>query len=278
MALNALIIWLLYLSAVINAGVAGCCTGLALSLPGTLVFICLSYHTRLNILYCKICTMLGWCLFFNCDNWRWFCFSLLFFSFPYFRFLCSLGAPQALLQSCLTFGAFSFIIEGLNKQQTALAQPFRTSVNNVHDGVLPPLALPLPIELKESFLSFYRSVRKWEPKCWCIKLTNNLCFSLSLLKLDKLNRSAFNFFFLDCNTYLLALTTYKEAYSLFVILNVWKLKRLSMYTLFTVFIICRMDLLTKSMCLDYKAGFGFWIMIPHFMEGGRVSTNKYPKI
>ncbi|XP_010917699.2 LOW QUALITY PROTEIN: chloroplastic import inner membrane translocase subunit TIM22-2 [Elaeis guineensis] len=52
---------------VINAGVAGCCTGLALSFP---------------------------------------------------------GAPQALLQSCLTFGAFSCIIEGLNKQQPALAFPF----------------------------------------------------------------------------------------------------------------------------------------------------------
>ncbi|KAL0353538.1 UNVERIFIED_CONTAM: Chloroplastic import inner membrane translocase subunit TIM22-2 [Sesamum angustifolium] len=85
---------------VINAGVAGCCTGLALSFP---------------------------------------------------------GAPQALLQSCLTFGAFSFIIEGLNKQQPALAQPFSLRVNRQHYGVLPPLALPLPTELKESFSSFCRS-------------------------------------------------------------------------------------------------------------------------
>ncbi|KAH6768066.1 Mitochondrial import inner membrane translocase subunit Tim17/Tim22/Tim23 family protein [Perilla frutescens var. frutescens] len=84
---------------VLNAGVAGCCTGLALSFP---------------------------------------------------------GAPQALLQSCLTFGAFSFIIEGLNKQQPALAEPFSTRVNRQ----LPPLALPLPNELKESFASFYRSIRK----------------------------------------------------------------------------------------------------------------------
>ncbi|KAI3456847.1 hypothetical protein Pfo_013510 [Paulownia fortunei] len=88
---------------VINAGVAGCCTGLALSFP---------------------------------------------------------GAPQALLQSCLTFGAFSFIIEGLNKQQPALAQPFSMRVNRQHYGVLPPLALPLPNELKESFSSFYRSIGK----------------------------------------------------------------------------------------------------------------------
>ncbi|PIN24483.1 Mitochondrial import inner membrane translocase, subunit TIM17 [Handroanthus impetiginosus] len=88
---------------VINAGVAGCCTGLALSFP---------------------------------------------------------GAPQALLQSCVTFGAFSFIIEGLNKQQPALAQPFSTRVNRQHCGVLPPLALPLPNELKESFASFCRSIKK----------------------------------------------------------------------------------------------------------------------
>ncbi|GFP83649.1 mitochondrial import inner membrane translocase subunit tim22-2 [Phtheirospermum japonicum] len=87
---------------VINAGVAGCCTGLALSFP---------------------------------------------------------GAPQALLQSCLTFGAFSFIIEGLNKQQPALASPFSMSVSKEH-GLLPPLALPLPNELKESFSSFCRSIRK----------------------------------------------------------------------------------------------------------------------
>ncbi|KAL8462352.1 hypothetical protein ACS0TY_033408 [Phlomoides rotata] len=90
---------------VINAGVAGCCTGLALSFP---------------------------------------------------------GAPQALLQSCVTFGAFSFIIEGLNKQQAALAQPFSTRVNQHHSGLLPPLAmaLPLPSELKESFSSFCQSIRK----------------------------------------------------------------------------------------------------------------------
>ncbi|KAL7088028.1 hypothetical protein ACP275_13G104800 [Erythranthe tilingii] len=87
---------------VINAGVAGCCTGLALSIP---------------------------------------------------------GAPQALLQSCLTFGAFSFIIEGLNKQQPALAQPFTVRVNtSQHFGALHPLALPLPNELKDSFSSFYRSI------------------------------------------------------------------------------------------------------------------------
>lgn len=89
---------------VFNAGVAGCCTGLALSFP---------------------------------------------------------GAPQALLQSCITFGAFSFIIEGLNKQQPALAHSFSSRTKRSHySGVFPPLTLPLPNELKESFSSFCESIRK----------------------------------------------------------------------------------------------------------------------
>ncbi|KAL6975230.1 hypothetical protein U1Q18_024025 [Sarracenia purpurea var. burkii] len=87
---------------VINAGVAGCCTGLALSFP---------------------------------------------------------GAPQALLQSCLTFGAFSFVIEGLNKQQPALALPSSTRINS-HFTLLPPLAFPLPDEFKDSFSFFCKSIRK----------------------------------------------------------------------------------------------------------------------
>lgn len=86
---------------VINAGVAGCCTGLALSFP---------------------------------------------------------GAPQALLQSCLTFGAFSCIMEGLNKQQPALALPspaFKEDINGPLN-VLPPFTLPLPVV--EGFSSFCKSL------------------------------------------------------------------------------------------------------------------------
>ncbi|XP_039055364.1 chloroplastic import inner membrane translocase subunit TIM22-2-like [Hibiscus syriacus] len=92
---------------VINAGVAGCSTGLALSFP---------------------------------------------------------GASQALLQSCLTFGAFSFIVEGLNKQQPALAHSF--SIGNKsghHKGPRPllfPLSLPIPDELRGAFSSFYKSLVK----------------------------------------------------------------------------------------------------------------------
>ncbi|THU72305.1 hypothetical protein C4D60_Mb04t10700 [Musa balbisiana] len=90
---------------VINAGVAGCCTGLALSFP---------------------------------------------------------GAPHALLQSCLTFGAFSFIMEGLNKQQTALAKSFASGNGGVDSpkNVLPPFTLPLPPSVMEGFSSFCRCLSK----------------------------------------------------------------------------------------------------------------------
>ncbi|XP_042389508.1 mitochondrial import inner membrane translocase subunit TIM22-3-like [Zingiber officinale] len=93
---------------VINAGVAGCCTGLALSFP---------------------------------------------------------GAPQALMQSCLTFGVFSFIMEGLNKQQPALA----LSLASYNDGdnrmkspmnVLPPFTLPLPPNLMKGFSTFCKCLSK----------------------------------------------------------------------------------------------------------------------
>ncbi|KAK8923948.1 Mitochondrial import inner membrane translocase subunit TIM22-3 [Platanthera zijinensis] len=84
---------------VINAGVAGCCTGLALSFP---------------------------------------------------------GAPQALLQSCVTFGAFSCIMEGLNKQQPALAVTPSTTDGPIN--VLPPFTLPLPV--LEGFSSLCKSLPK----------------------------------------------------------------------------------------------------------------------
>ncbi|XP_042424820.1 chloroplastic import inner membrane translocase subunit TIM22-2-like [Zingiber officinale] len=93
---------------VINAGVAGCCTGLALSFP---------------------------------------------------------GAPQALVQSCLTFGAFSFIMEGLNKQHTALAQSLSSGnegENTVKNpmNVLPPFTLPLPPNVMVGFSTFCKSLPK----------------------------------------------------------------------------------------------------------------------
>ncbi|KAM7278890.1 hypothetical protein ACFE04_006024 [Oxalis oulophora] len=92
---------------IINSGVAGCCTGLALSFP---------------------------------------------------------GAPQVLLQSCLTFGAFSFIMDGLNKHQTAMAQTISmTDFSGHRSGPLPlalPLSVALPEEMKEAFSSFCKSLKK----------------------------------------------------------------------------------------------------------------------
>ncbi|KAL6842027.1 hypothetical protein ACP4OV_028006 [Aristida adscensionis] len=84
----------------INAGVAGCCTGLALSFP---------------------------------------------------------GAPQTLIQSCLTFGTFSYIIEKLNRQEPALALPPATGVKDLKgpaQSVLPPFTLPLPHNGMEEFSKF----------------------------------------------------------------------------------------------------------------------------
>ncbi|KAI7737371.1 hypothetical protein M8C21_020318 [Ambrosia artemisiifolia] len=76
------------------------------------------------------------------------------------------GAPQALLQSCITFGAFSFIIEGLNKQQPALARSFSSrSTRSQQDlGILPSLSFPLPNELKDSFSSFCKAIDQTSKK------------------------------------------------------------------------------------------------------------------
>lgn len=75
------------------------------------------------------------------------------------------GAPQALLQSCLTFGAFSFIVEGLNKRQSALAHPISSKTSVHYPSVPPPplplsLQLPLPHELQGAFSSFYKSLQQ----------------------------------------------------------------------------------------------------------------------
>ncbi|MCL7034172.1 hypothetical protein MKW94_008689 [Papaver nudicaule] len=85
-----------------NAGVAGCCTGLALSFPGT---------------------------------------------------------PQTLLQSCVTFGAFSYVMEYFNKPQRAMALSFPDSKTRRSD-VLAPLTLALPNELKDGFSYFCQSLQK----------------------------------------------------------------------------------------------------------------------
>lgn len=70
----------------------------------------------------------------------------------------SAGAPSALLQSCLTFGAFSFIIEGMNKQQPAMAHQVSLRNTSAHGNPLSSLACPLPKELMAAFTSFSESL------------------------------------------------------------------------------------------------------------------------
>lgn len=111
-----------------------------------------------------------WCLSIHPRNEE-FVYHMIYDFIIYARILSKLkaivlaGAPQALLQSCLTFGAFSFILEGMNKQQPALALPSTTMISSSSSRqhlhhVLPPLAIPLPNELKESFSFFCQSIRK----------------------------------------------------------------------------------------------------------------------
>ncbi|KAH7660554.1 hypothetical protein IHE45_15G000100 [Dioscorea alata] len=89
----------------INAGVAGCCTGLVMSFP---------------------------------------------------------GAPQALLQSCISFGALSFMLEGLNKKQEARAQSLLpgSGRNGTRKLVLPPFTLPLPLHVMGGSSCFHEFVKK----------------------------------------------------------------------------------------------------------------------
>ncbi|CAL4924618.1 unnamed protein product [Urochloa decumbens] len=87
-----------------NAGMAGCCTGLALSFP---------------------------------------------------------GAPQVMFHSCVTFAAFSCIMDGLNKQQAAMALTFdgkSSSAKSQEAGVLPPFTLPPLPEASDALASFCQTI------------------------------------------------------------------------------------------------------------------------
>ncbi|KMZ61405.1 Mitochondrial import inner membrane translocase subunit TIM22-2 [Zostera marina] len=96
---------------VINTGIAGCCTGLALSFP---------------------------------------------------------GPPQTMLQNCVTFGAFSYMMEFMNnKQQTALADPVSSGRPFLH--VLAPFTLSLPCEIGDGLSLFSKSLQpsKGAGPPWC---------------------------------------------------------------------------------------------------------------
>nr|AHY23251.1 hypothetical protein [Fallopia multiflora] len=68
------------------------------------------------------------------------------------------------------FGAFSFILEGLNKrQQTALALSYPLlESGRGHQDAVSSLAFPLPADLKTSFSSFRLSLKK--PKKYKVSL------------------------------------------------------------------------------------------------------------
>ncbi|CAN6305406.1 unnamed protein product [Urochloa humidicola] len=90
----------------INAGMAGCCTGLALSFP---------------------------------------------------------GAPQAMFHSCVTFAAFSCIMDGLNKQQAAMALTLdgkSPSAMSHEARVLPPFTLPPLLDASDALASFCQTLVK----------------------------------------------------------------------------------------------------------------------
>lgn len=145
LVLHQLVVSLLLINslAAINVGVAGCCTGLALSFPGK--------PSQNHYAHCLFCFVA-----FHTDIEREL-------TDPYM--VCVPGAPQAMLQSCLTFGAFSFILEGLNKRQAALAHSvsLRHQTGEFQDLHRPlPLSLALPIheEIKGAFSSFCKSLAK----------------------------------------------------------------------------------------------------------------------
>lgn len=75
-------------------------------------------------------------------------------------FLLKPGAPQALLQSCATFAAFSCIMEGLNKQQAAMAHTLGGNALTVvqKGGVLPPFTLPPLLDASDALASCCQSL------------------------------------------------------------------------------------------------------------------------
>jgi mitochondrial import inner membrane translocase subunit TIM22 len=64
----------------------------------------------------------------------------------------------------LTFGAFSYIIEKMNKQQPALALPPTTGVKDqkgAAQNVIPPFTLPLPHDALDGFSTFQDFLSKF---------------------------------------------------------------------------------------------------------------------
>lgn len=148
-------------------------------------YVCVHFYGWVNLIYGS---MSFWILFTKLKHKH--LFSSTYFCDKSDKFFAPslVGAPQALLQSCLTFGAFSCIMEGLNKQQPALALSLlatkQSFVSNPH-GVLPPFTLPLPYDLREGFSAFCKSLPK---------SSSSTC--LWLLRKRKLQTAAVHLWFL----------------------------------------------------------------------------------
>jgi mitochondrial import inner membrane translocase subunit TIM22 len=74
-----------------------------------------------------------------------------------------IGAPQAMFHSCVTFAAFSCIMDGLNKQQAAMALTLDRGplTDNHHDsGILPPFTLPPLMDARDALASFCQTLLK----------------------------------------------------------------------------------------------------------------------
>ena len=73
-------------------------------------------------------------------------------------FVFLIGAPQAMFHSCVTFAAFSCIMDGLNKQQAAMALTLDgtppTNKKDLEGSVLPPFTLPPLMDARDVLASF----------------------------------------------------------------------------------------------------------------------------
>ncbi|CAN6299644.1 unnamed protein product [Urochloa humidicola] len=77
--------------------------------------------------------------------------------------LVGYGAPQAMFHSCVTFAAFSCIMDGLNKQQAAMALTLdgkSPSAMSHEAGVLPPFTLPPLLDASDALASFCQTLVK----------------------------------------------------------------------------------------------------------------------
>ncbi|KAK9673785.1 hypothetical protein RND81_12G189400 [Saponaria officinalis] len=131
---------------IINAGVAGCCTGIAITFPGApqaLLQSCVTFGAFNFIL--------------DGLNRKQ---SALAHSSHDSRPSSSPGFPQELLRSCAAFGAVNLLLEGLHRkqEQLALMHSLQDRQHNPNT-TLPPLAFPLPDELKSQFSSFCQSLK-----------------------------------------------------------------------------------------------------------------------